>query len=553
MRARELLPGTLLFLGALSIYAASSRGTISAIDLQIRYETARQIWFHGTISPSPEQVAANPDCYPENAEGEHYSFYGLGQSVTMLPAVAAADLAAARIAPGNRDELGFLGGQLIFQTIIIPLIAALAVLACCRLGLTLGLSPRLAVGTAIAFGFATYWPFYVKTSFHNLELTSCLLGSLALLFPPGSDARPHRILRIVLAGALLGWTLQYRQEAILLVLPLFAIGLAALRRRGELRRSSAAAWTIPVVLSGLGALLHNHVRTGAFLGNPYRPSLGGWKLWTDTPLELAGHITVGLDKGILWYSPILLLGLALLVPFLPGRLRLGRAECAFAVPVAIWFAFVASVERSRDDWAWGPRFLLPILPFLVLGLASIARERFANRRVASVATVALVALSLLQGALCFDSHETEVRQTIRAHGLEGVAHAIPAEGIEGPLASPLAGRLRNLGVPLPDPPGAVIPWEDPLIRSLGRPLDGNLWWLKVAAMPAFARLRTPLLGAGPLLALAGILALAAAFRRARCEGAPDLTQRKGWESILDGPAFPPADPVPASGEPVAGR
>jgi len=553
MRTRELLPGTLLFLGALLVYVAASRGTISAIDLQIRYETARQIWLHGTTSPSAAQVAGAPDCYPSNAEGEHYSFYGIGQSITMLPAVAAADTIAARFAPAEREPLGYLGGQLIFQSIVIPLIAALAVLACFRLGLALGFPSRLAVGTAIAFGFATYWPFYVKTSFHNLELTTCLLGSLALLFPAREPVGPRSALRLALAGVLLGWTLQYRQEALLLVAPIWAIGLAALRRRGELRAASAAAWTLPVVLSGLGALLHNFARTGSFLGNPYRPSLGGWKLWTDAPLELAGHVTVGLDKGILWYSPILALGLALLLPGIPGRLRFGRAEAAFALPVGIWFAFVASLERSRDDWAWGPRFLLPILPFLVLGLASIARERFANPRVASIATGALIALSLLQAALCFDSHETEVLQTIRAHGKEGVAHAIPAEGIEGPLASPLAGRLRNLGVPLPDAPGAVIPWSDPRIRAHGRPLEGNLWWLKLASMPEFAPLRLPILGAGPLCALLGILALAASFRRARCTPVGSPAGALGEESGVPLPACAPARASPDSSAPVPGR
>jgi hypothetical protein len=510
VHAGRATAGRLLFLGALLLYVGSSRGTITAIDLQIRYETSRQIWRHATIDPTPEQAAANPDCYPRNDEGEHYSIYGIGQSITMLPAVAIADLTAAVVAPARRDELGYLGGQLIFETVIAPLIAALGVWCLYRLGLRIGLSPALAVGTAIAFGFGSYWWFYAKTTFHNLELTTATLGGV--LFLAGHEGRHGRL---ALGSALLGWTFQYRQEALVLVAPLWAIGLGSLRRRGEFDAKHIAAWTLPIVLSGLGALLHNHLRTGSLLGNPYLPSKCGWQLWTDLPLGNAFAITFGAAKGVFWYSPILLLGLLLLLPIGPGRLRASRDERAFAVPALLYFAFVASQDRSSDDWGWGPRFLLPVLPFLVLGLASIVRERFESPRIARISVMALALSVCLQAALSFDTHETEVLQTIRAHGQEGIAHAIPHPGIDHPLDSPLAGRLRNLGVPLPGAPGALLAWSDPRIQELGRPLEGNLWWLKLASMPEGAPLRGLLLLIGPLLLVAGLLTLVAAVLAGR--------------------------------------
>ena len=77
-----------LFFAMFLLLAAGSRGTISNIDTQIRYMVAWRIYDDASVHPHPDELLATGGEFATGRHGDPVSPYGLGQSITMLPAVA---------------------------------------------------------------------------------------------------------------------------------------------------------------------------------------------------------------------------------------------------------------------------------------------------------------------------------------------------------------------------------------------------------------------------------------------------------------------------------
>ena len=79
-------------------------------------------------------------------------------------------------------------------------------------------------------------------------------------------------------------------------------------------------------------------------------------------------ITISPYKGLFWYSPVLLLGLIGAVPFT----RRNRWEgLSFLLLIALHLLGYSRYNYWSAGVAWGMRYLLPIVPFLVLLAAPI--------------------------------------------------------------------------------------------------------------------------------------------------------------------------------------
>ena len=89
----------------------------------------------------------------------------------------------------------------------------------------------------------------------------------------------------------------------------------------------------------------------------------------------------------MWYSPPLVLGLLAAWPFF----RRHRAEALTCLGITLaHLAFYSRLTLWNGDWAWGPRYLLVILPFMFLpALAFLDAVRGWHWRTA-LATVVIV-------------------------------------------------------------------------------------------------------------------------------------------------------------------
>ena len=100
-------------------------------------------------------------------------------------------------------------------------------------------------------------------------------------------------------------------------------------------------------------------------------------------------------QGLVWYSPPVFLALL-------GARRFFRQHQAEALTclgiVLTHLAFYCRLSLWNGDWAWGPRYLLIMLPFAVLPIAAVLERARHSRLVAFCAVgmvVAGVAVQLL--------------------------------------------------------------------------------------------------------------------------------------------------------------
>src|SRR5262249_34053231 len=114
---------------------------------------------------------------------------------------------------------------------------------------------------------------------------------------------------------------------------------------------------------------------------------------TQIPYALAGY---SLSPGRSWwaFSPVLLLGIGGMI-----RLRRQRRWHEIVVPVLALGTFSLGYALLQSaDWfgglAWGPRYLLPVIPFLALLLLPLIDSLPQTGRFAQIGVGILVALSV---------------------------------------------------------------------------------------------------------------------------------------------------------------
>ena len=91
----------------------------------------------------------------------------------------------------------------------------------------------------------------------------------------------------------------------------------------------------------------------------------------DNPLEGAVSLLVSPGKGILFFAPPVLLALWGARPLWRRAPWLGGAVLATA---ALHFGMISSLSFFGGDWAWGPRYLVVLLPLAALAWACIPGE-----------------------------------------------------------------------------------------------------------------------------------------------------------------------------------
>lgn len=458
--------GPLLALAFFALYALTFSATLTSRDGGVMYDTAMALLNRHTLALPPHHHGI------PGAGGGFYSKYGIAQSIAELPLLALGQLIAAHVTPPLGDQVA-----LAVTMLTNPIIMALAVWLFFLLAFEVGAGVRGAVLAAALLGAASpLWP-YAKTDFSEPLSTLGLIGAVLFLLRVRARPTPWNLVwsGLFLALALLAkLTAAFALPALCLYL-LFVLVLVHGGSRGLIARR-LLAWALPVAVSLAFNALYNMARFGHVTDTGYHADDLPFKapLWQG----LEG-LLVSPGKGLLWFCPLLLLALALWSLLLSRR----RAEALLSLGIALPTLLVyATYPVWWGGTCWGPRYLVPVLPFLLLPLAYLL-ERFPRPPLPRRAVMVVIALSVLVQVLGVAVHPARFPNTLPtdvrdAEYLWSVSHS-PLAAHAWLLAYDVIGAVDRA-----DQPAMLhsYPWRHAAGTSPGQVLaitHWNFWWWEV--------------------------------------------------------------------------
>ncbi len=327
-----LLFGIYLLSFSGQVYSQDSLSMLSVTESWVKrgdFDTD-QMW---TLFKARNEIAAN---------GESYAKYGLGASLFAAPLYA---LALAL------PDLGLMQTTLLTSAVALALAGALVFLAARQLGF----GRRTALAAALLFALATPAWVYAKQMwsepFSLLTLWAAFYLLLHFRGVPSTRAA-------LFAGTALGLAVATRITNAALV-PFFALyGFWGAWRDARMRRG-LFFFAGMLALAALAIAGYDAVRYGSPFATGYRADEQ-----FDTPILLGLYgLLFSPGKGLFIYVPFL----AALAWSAAAMYRRARAEALLIL--AVFSVYLVTFSTWYYWWGgtnWGPRFLVPTLPFLVL-------------------------------------------------------------------------------------------------------------------------------------------------------------------------------------------
>jgi hypothetical protein len=294
-------------------------------------------------------------------DGLYYMKWGLGQSLVEVPFLFLHRSIFGVPHPGNHsnDQTLFYLKEFAFLMLCPSVISALGCALFYLLSLRLGFSGRVSVLLTLVYGLATMvWP-YSKSFMSETTLNVAILGGVygALRYVEEKGR-----FWISFSGACMGFAFLTKVTA-LVVIPVIVVYIMMASLRTKKSMFDLFLCFVPpiAVCFGLQAW-HNLVRYGSSWEFGYRA--GSDALGFSTPL-LVGlwGLLLSPGKSFFLYAPVTLLAFGCLRSFVRYR----RKEALLVIGISILFViFHARWWSWAGDWAWRPRFLLVITPYVLL-------------------------------------------------------------------------------------------------------------------------------------------------------------------------------------------
>ena len=449
----------------------------------------------GVGNPLHGNIAIAPD-------GRRFSVYNPGQIILFVPAAIVGEWSATSLGlhPHYAAELwaSFLG-------VVFHFLTGVMVYSVAR---RTNRSRQSSMFCALVFAFATFNLPSSRDGYEHAYEALAVLSSIwvALGCQDSTTARDWRALS---AGVVLGVGLLFRNTAIL-GLPAVLIVLSSMRTR-----IIAVVGMLPALAviafynwSRFGSPIETGYRQAWHAANPALLSESGFSL-SSLPMN-AAQLWVSPGKGMLWFSPVLLLALV-------GAKASARSQprlfAAVATSCAAYTAlYAANFAWHGSAWCWGPRYLIPLTPLLVL-LLPWRRTRFGARLVTIFLAAGSTVLQTMAILVNYKRHLLELLiempTAFRSGAVFSEVRLSPVVALPRQLvhqfhvlndSAPLylfhgAGRWRNESRPVG------------ISTMLEESIDLNaidLWWIRFLYFPISEEGRLLVLGCG-LMATTGLL------------------------------------------------
>jgi hypothetical protein len=389
----------------LTAFAVQS-GELGTSDTMHRLQTTHSFW---TSEPP-----VFPNEYPEfgihGRNGRLFSWYGMGQSLLMLPAdIVGTYVEQLPVFKDYHDDPGV--REIIVSYSTNMLVCALTMLVCFRFLRLLEFSVNQALAGALALLFCTTFLHYTQNMMENNYIMLLTLTGFTFQY---EWLRTGRRRALVIGSAALGLNLLTRLTTGLDLLAagmfLLAVLVAEKRRGRELlaRLATYMKTALPIyVVFGLIDRVYQYYRFGSFF-NTYLQIVGEEFRRRDPsispkfPMETPFHVgflgpLITPEKSIFLFDPLVILT-AICVFALWRRLSapLKAYVITSAVLLLAYISFYARYTVWSGDFAWGDRYVstsAQLLAFISVPL--LLRYRVYAARVVWALGMVLVAASVV--------------------------------------------------------------------------------------------------------------------------------------------------------------
>jgi len=365
-----------LFAFFAGLYLLGASGTVrDNSDSMFAFGVALNLARTGSFSVPADVEAMLPAASHRYAhlrgrDGRLYFPKGMSYSLLIAPLVWAGErLGGRELGP----DAGPLAMPMLLATLAGPLLSAAQCVVLFETALAFGFRRRTALLTALVAGLGTI--LWADSKANGLESLHGLLISLAY-YGAVKFLRSGALAWAALAGAAQAVLILSQPAMILLVVPVVTAYMGVAARSSAARPGrgvwSAVAYGLPLVLGAALLALLNASRYGRFTATGYEWQKGRY----DLPLYVGAYgLLFSAGKSLFLYSPPLVLALA------GWRAFRQRAGWLGTLPLALLVSFVLVYGQFTiwsGDGAWGPRYLVPLVGPLALGLAC-AFEPLAGR------------------------------------------------------------------------------------------------------------------------------------------------------------------------------
>jgi hypothetical protein len=345
-KERNTLTGAVVVFGLLlTLYALTFNGLFTSIDELALYAKTENLVQEGSLETPQLAFAAYHNPVGEEEPGFSLvaaPFYWFSQQFSRL----------------NNIHVVML---------LNPLVTAATAALVYATTRALGYSQAGSAVGALAFGLTTLaWP-YARTLYR--EPLAALGWSLGLLCLVLWRLR-GRVALVAVGGIVLALTLAVKATAIAGIPFIFLAGLKPIQGRRRLGRLAIVVTIAAVAL----AFLFLVIVVRRYDSLVMLHAISRWTPMIGLKRTYGQLLSPG--KGLVFYMPVVML-------VIPGLVSMGRRHRAVALAAALPVLTTAVAYSSYNSWfggqSWGPRFLVPAVPLLTLGIAPLwdsARKRW---------------------------------------------------------------------------------------------------------------------------------------------------------------------------------
>jgi hypothetical protein len=429
------------------VYALFSYGGIRSPDSEIVFRTSEALATDGTFALTKELPRLQGFGLPKGEDGRFYSLFGPGESLAAVPLVKLALLIdrtrwyssdPKRIPISHYVDNGitsFVNGETpedirphALRSIVSVFNIIVGAFCVCCFFLLVRLLTRSDFSswlTTILFAFGSLAMPYADTFFSEpLATTLVILSLCCLVWNDVSDHqdRHTRIRMLVASGIFLGMATTVHITAILYAPFFYAYAVYPfLRTERTIKEFVTSSFLFSSGVFFFLCLLgyYNFVRFGDILETGRTAAKGIYYATYVAPWQGLYGLLLSSGKGLVWFCPAVVAGIALWRPFHKRHTFLSWTILAAVV-------FRICYIASRSDWhggfSLGPRYLVMAVPLLLLPIGTTIVQWATRRSLRSLWLFSMVTLACVAEQLYFSVGEVfsflhTVKWTYLAHGI----------------------------------------------------------------------------------------------------------------------------------------